>query len=422
MSQKTSHVPEPSPTTCRSRPRSADEASPARQRAAPPSGGLLQRQVGNARLQLLARSGGPSAAAPRIQRACACSGGGCASCTDDRKLQPSLKVGPVGDVYEQEADAVAERVMRMPDPSSQRGSAVAPPSIQRLSTGDAAGGETSETDLDLSGGAPLGETTRGFMESRFGMDFGSVRVHADGRAQAKADELGARAFTYGNHIWLGAGESEGDRRLMAHELTHVVQQGAAGPGDGTSPVASGGAAASDRVQRARLPCTSRRTIDVYAVNLPGSTRTIFDDLATANSILCQCGIEINVKGGQSWSTNVLDLDAPAGTLNAPAGTVRPLTREETEILAHKPGGDVIHVYYVPNFTGPKLAEAFWPSQHGERAVIVGNGALPVVFPHELAHVLLDDGSHHANVDNVMAAGNVNSGAGELEQGQCTRMP
>jgi hypothetical protein len=424
MSQKTSQIPEPARPTCRSRPRSSDDSSQVRQRVAPSSAGLLQRQVGNARLQLLARSGISSGPAPRIQRACACSGGGCASCTDDRKLQPSLKVGPVGDVYEQEADAVAERIMRMPDPSNQRGSAVAPPSIQRLSTGDAAGGETSETDLDFSGGAPLGETTRGFMESRFGTDFGSVRVHADERAQTKADALGARAFTYGNHIWLGAGESESDRRLMAHELTHVVQQGAAGPGEGTDLVASGGAAASDRVQRARLPCTTRTMVDIYTVQLPGSTRSIATDVTNANAILCQCGIELNVVGGQSWATNALDLDAPTGILNAPSSTTRPLTREETTILSYKPGGpDVLHVYYVPDFTGPKVAESFWPTEHGDRATIVGDTARDDTFAHEIGHVLMDDGGHHANPDNLMATGGVRRvGVDELEQTQCNRLP
>jgi hypothetical protein len=92
------------------------------------------------------------------------------------------------------------------------------------------------------------------------------------------------------------------------------------------------------------------------------------------------------------------------------------------MLAHKPQGTgVIYAYYVPSFSGPKLAEAFWPSQHGERAIAVSNGALPVVMPHELAHVLLDDGGHHSNPDNLLAAGSVNTGAGELEQSQCDKM-
>ncbi|MGB3338518.1 MAG: DUF4157 domain-containing protein, partial [Devosia sp.] len=58
----------------------------------------------------------------------------------------------------------------------------------------------------------------------FDSDFGHVRIHAADADRAAAARLGARAFTHGRHIWLGPGESVTDKRLMAHELTHVVQQ------------------------------------------------------------------------------------------------------------------------------------------------------------------------------------------------------
>ncbi|HEX2187459.1 MAG TPA: DUF4157 domain-containing protein, partial [Longimicrobiaceae bacterium] len=64
----------------------------------------------------------------------------------------------------------------------------------------------------------------------FGADFGGVRLHEGAEAAAAAERLDARAFTYGSDIWLGAGAGEGDRRLMAHELTHVVQQGGGSAG------------------------------------------------------------------------------------------------------------------------------------------------------------------------------------------------
>jgi Domain of unknown function (DUF4157)/L,D-transpeptidase catalytic domain len=77
-------------------------------------------------------------------------------------------------------------------------------------------------------GRPLDPQTRGFMESRFRHDFGEVRVHADGEAARSAHDLRALAFTRSNHIFFGAnqfqpGTTEG-QRLLAHELTHVVQQ------------------------------------------------------------------------------------------------------------------------------------------------------------------------------------------------------
>jgi hypothetical protein len=65
------------------------------------------------------------------------------------------------------------------------------------------------------------------MESGLGADFSSVRVHDTASDRSDAHRLNAKAFTYGEHIWMGPGASSSDRKLMAHELTHVVQQSAA---------------------------------------------------------------------------------------------------------------------------------------------------------------------------------------------------
>ncbi len=80
-----------------------------------------------------------------------------------------------------------------------------------------------------SPGQPLDAATRAMMESRFGYDFGRVRVHADGTAAESAAAVNALAYTVGHHVAFGAGQLAPDthrgRRLMAHELAHVVQQG-----------------------------------------------------------------------------------------------------------------------------------------------------------------------------------------------------
>jgi hypothetical protein len=78
------------------------------------------------------------------------------------------------------------------------------------------------------GGVPLVPGVRDTLERRMGRDFGHVRTHQDTAASEMAVELGARAFTHKNHIWLGRGESPANLRLMAHEVTHVVQQGTMG--------------------------------------------------------------------------------------------------------------------------------------------------------------------------------------------------
>lgn len=82
-------------------------------------------------------------------------------------------------------------------------------------------------DVLASDGQPLDDATRAFMEPRFGHDFGAVRVHTDSQAAESAEAVSARAYTVGSDVVFGEGEyapgsSEG-QRLIAHELTHVVQ-------------------------------------------------------------------------------------------------------------------------------------------------------------------------------------------------------
>lgn len=77
-------------------------------------------------------------------------------------------------------------------------------------------------DVLRSAGKPLGEPVRQEMEARLGADFSDVRVHDDNAARASAAEVGARAYTSGSHVVIGA--DGGDKHTLAHELTHVIQQ------------------------------------------------------------------------------------------------------------------------------------------------------------------------------------------------------
>ena len=104
------------------------------------------------------------------------------------------------------------------------------PALQRKAAGEA----TTDTappvvhDVLQSAGQPLDAGTRAFMEQRFGHDFGQVRVHTDARAAQSAQAVSANAYTVGHNIVFGVGrfapETHEGRRLIAHELTHVVQQ------------------------------------------------------------------------------------------------------------------------------------------------------------------------------------------------------
>jgi hypothetical protein len=110
-----------------------------------------------------------------------------------------------------------------------------------------------------SPGQPLDTPTRTFFESRFGHEFSRVRVHTDAKAAASARAVSAHAYTVGPDVVLAEGRyapgSASGRRLLAHELAHVVQQGSAPPTHGvhaeaaTAPVRFGRLSTAARLQR-----------------------------------------------------------------------------------------------------------------------------------------------------------------------------
>ena len=195
-----------------------------------------------------------------LMRTCAC-GGNCPHCSGAAK-GPGLAVNAPGDAFEQEADRVADHVMRMPGAGSAGDQPVRLSSNLSLRRKCACGGDAGgcagckgeeETKLRRKATAPRGPATapplvddvlrapgrtldagtRGFMEARFGRDFGAVRVHHDRMAADSARAVGARAYTVGSNIAFADGEyrpgAESGRRLLAHELAHVVQQSGPAP-------------------------------------------------------------------------------------------------------------------------------------------------------------------------------------------------
>ena len=106
--------------------------------------------------------------------------------------------------------------------------------VQRREDGGFDAGPDVEQRLEAQkgGGSPLPAETRAFMEPRFGADFSAVRLHTDSHAAQLSRDINAQAFTQGPDIFIGAGKynpgTSAGNELLAHELTHVVQQGAAG--------------------------------------------------------------------------------------------------------------------------------------------------------------------------------------------------
>ena len=171
------------------------------------------------------------------------------------RVHPKLKINTPGDRYEQEADRVAEQVMRMPEQTVQRKctSCGKEEEIQQSAIGNirrkcakceeeemiqmksqgcsenmASSTLMNQIQSTRGEGQAMDVNTRSFMEPRFGMDFSGVRIHADKQAAQMSQGINARAFTVGSDIYFNQGAytpgTTDGKKLLAHELTHVVQQ------------------------------------------------------------------------------------------------------------------------------------------------------------------------------------------------------
>lgn len=159
-------------------------------------------------------------------------------------LQAKLHVGAVNDPLEHEADRAAEQVVRM-HAQQMRRTPAAHEADRSLPAGparpaSAAGGAPAGSCGVLRApGQPLDAATRAYFEPRFGHDFSRVRVHTDETAAQSARAVHALAFTVGHNLVFDAGQfapqTSSGRRLLAHELAHVIQQA------GTAPAPTPGA-------------------------------------------------------------------------------------------------------------------------------------------------------------------------------------
>lgn len=277
-------------------------------------------------------------------------------------IQPKLTVGTPGDLFEHEADRVAEQVMRMPEPTRQRtgacggecpkcrneqsGSPGLPinsmqtdtvgrsddrfgqevnrfadgiTSVHRVpenrpqmsprpnphanqewqdvrqnrndepSSPQVDNGFQNTLKIEEGNGRPLPHAARAFFESRFGLSFRHVQIHDGPQAAALTREISARAFTRGEHIYFAEGQpdlnSTGGRRLMAHELTHTLQQGA------SAHRATG--LSTDRFAKARPDGLMSRTPEMRIQRSPwedvliGGRLVSYTDRAGANTRMAQ---------------------------------------------------------------------------------------------------------------------------------------
>ena len=263
-------------------------------------------------------------------------------------VQPKLKIGSANDRAEHEADAVADRVMAMHSPIGDQGTAMptsslntGPNPIRRMCTecgdeikrqpaGDKdelevqrmAAGEGAEVDEEeliqpkeksgktpalnassegairgLGGGAPLPTSERAFFEPRFGRDFSDVRIHTGAAADTSARSIQARAYTLGRDIAFAKGEytpsTPAGRRLLAHELTHTVQQGgpAHRPDHETSGLDDTISRTGVQLQRQMLPFQCPPCITTGRAHVINQPVTVQGQSATVAGIVVEMSVD-----------------------------------------------------------------------------------------------------------------------------------
>jgi Domain of unknown function (DUF4157) len=155
-----------------------------------------------------------------------------------RSIQPHLKIGAVDDPWEREAEALAQQVTRTHENPALSGSAAfgdVPTVRAKSASAESNSPQPGQTmappiihDVIGQSGQPLSAGDRRFMEARLGRDFSDVQVHTGPLAARSAESVAANAYTVGSHVVFGEGRYEpgsgAGRRLLAHELVHVMQQ------------------------------------------------------------------------------------------------------------------------------------------------------------------------------------------------------
>jgi hypothetical protein len=343
-----------------------------------------------------------------------------------------------------------------PAPARQRRRQAHPDRAARARRGAAAPtrGDVAQAAVDGKGaGAPVPDTVRATAESHLGADLGGARVHTDELSRASADAMGARAFAYGADVFLGTGESAGDVGLMAHELTHVVQQGAASAapmaklevGAADSPAereaddvaAAAVAGARPRgviVEDGAPPGPGQMTRSALLAAMRGAVEAELAALPPERGAEARNAAMAQLAGAETRSAAELERQlasqlGPAATAEAYVAAARERARTAASptamlgdgvaatgavvdaaraALGATLGGVTVH-------TGPEAAQL--AAREGALAVTVGRhvafaaGAYQpgtvegdALFAHELAHVAQQDHPEHDGVDDARATG------------------
>jgi hypothetical protein len=296
------------------------------------------------------------------------------------------------------------------------------PIVQRRIEGGAAGHTEAPgivRDVLHSPGQPLDAGTRAFMEPRFGHDFSQVRIHADTKAAESAREVNALAYTVGRDMVFARGQyaqgtSEG-RRLLVHELTHVVQQGNTASrlqraSDWNyGPLPEGWEGGYYGPRRTGVPPTTARkqpekNITIDTVKLDGSTNTPSAGVAEANSIFSRCNIRL-VHGVNATATNTETTGWLGGDTDLYASSACGSVSAEERGLWN--GATLrfgmtgrLRAFYPATYSGaggsgyscpPYCATG--PASIVRGMIVLSNNTTREDLAHEIGHILLNSGSH-----------------------------
>lgn len=320
-------------------------------------------------------------------------------------------------------------------------------------------------------GSGMDAQTKSVMESSFGADFSGVRVHTDSQAVQMSQQLNAHAFTVSNDIFFNQGRyqpsSKGGAGLLAHELTHTVQQGASVQNkrinrqslmSSLSNHTMAHLSAMNRTESASLNCKeiaqlqklpeeemmkvqqlqmlqmkgvdkvdkkrnvgimrscgsnggggtpamTQKTVTINITNMFGSSGNASSAITYANTqVYNQANIKL-VKGKEE-NVDQPKSEAILGTdliLAEFSSSANPTTEEKALLKLNQSAG-AITLYYVKALDQGSLGENFRPGQgNGLLGVVVGNSGIDNTVSHELGHVLLDDGGHNPDSTFLMHA-------------------
>ena len=359
-----------------------------------------------------------------------------ASSSANIRVQTNLAVGKTNDPSEQEADATADKVMRMPSSQQsviQRKCAhceeqekaqrkpLAPFIQQKGTAGGTMASEAVSSKISTTKGSgdSMDNSTKSFMESRFGTDFSSVKIHTGNEAIQMNRELGAKAFTVGSDIYFNQGqyqpESNSGKHLLAHELTHTVQQGAISP------------KAQTKIQKAGAAPVPRKTI---WVNVGFDSSAVADD-KTMKKLRASIAVEkAAISSCCTAKTKACDVDVKVHydwvRYNKPAPTDLDYDNDDAKDRALNdknlgkitaPNGGIKILVTLSKLSQTWQGVRIFPRANTGTAGVLWNPTLAAddTIAHESGHAAgyvgdIESNAHNSDPTNIMSPGSVRTGS------------